>query len=527
MRQLCGVFVVIACLIAILQSPVWAQKAGAPAAVAPASSAPSAAPVIPFDLTPSHYSADSAVLFVLADGGDAPTRGRFVSEVTRQLQTFYDVDGNLQLVPEPNWSLVDYMNTCANVVANTRMRGALIVEIGSISNSSANWFWQKASWTELSGALLFSSCSQDRSKNSSGDGKGAAESTPNPLTPISQRDLTWEKNAQHIKYSVFNTPSPKATPTPYLMRWATRVYDQTGYTKNITVLPVTGVLLALVSSAVPFIPSRTTTGQDTITYPTPYPWLPGSSNGYVSSRQSTNETTTNTQNETNLATSFLSSSITYDQNLNALPTTSDDSSMRAVRSVVASFLAEIGCDARDGVTANGYGVDLRKIQKQATLCSDLAPSPIPSPPPSPPAGTSPDGSFAHPYITPAPGVTITLAGTAIGAPQSAIACDERGAPSKQQSCGLKLSATISNRTANSIDQIRLRCKDYDAKSDLVLHNEAAEPFGPLPLDPSDSASYDFYVPKIFWSTSNNLKCILSFKSGDHWYNPPESSSGIY
>jgi|HubBroStandDraft_4_1064222.scaffolds.fasta_scaffold00014_80 hypothetical protein len=517
------------------------------------------------------------VLFVLADGGDAPTRGRFVSEVTRQLETFYQVPHGILLVPEPTWAVPDYMNACANVTANTQTRGALIVEITSVSNSSANWFWQKASWTELSGALLFSSCAQDHSKSNAGSGAGTAESAPNPLTPVSQKDITWEFGAkkgpqqglQRIKYSTFNTPGPKPTlPPPYVMRWGTNVYDQTGYTKNVTPLPVAGVALSLVSVAIPFIPSRTATGQDTTVYPTPYPWLPGSPNGYVSQRQTTNTTTTNTQSETTLATGFLGSSITYDQNLNALPSTTDDSSMRAVRNVVASFLQEVGCYPNPQSRPLSYGVDLKMIVQHNGMCADLGMLPRPSPNPSPPPLAYPvfDKADWPPYIS-----VTSLTATGIRGPNNGFPCPSPsppglGAPPTASSgvsptptlnpmCGVEVIATIQNLThsvrllvpttkstgttlkvilkPSAINMFRLRCKAFD-ESELVVNNEAAEPFGPLPLDPEDKARYTFYLSNITLQSNitlhnlKHIKCYVSLRIDRTWYDRPDGvPSGIY
>jgi hypothetical protein len=637
MRQLCCLLIAVALLLSALRGAALAQLGTAmPAAPAASSATPSPAPVIPYDLdptafydpiqylnlllkvgknkTPHDFSAycrylkylhnkqeaensqecqnpqkensqenpPFQVLFVLADGGDAPTRGRFVSEVTRQLESFYLVPDGIVLVPEPTWSVPDYMNACTNVTANTQTRGALIIEIASISNSSANWFWQKASWTELSGALLFSSCAQDHSKSSAGSGSSTAESTPNALTPVSQKDITWEfgpkkgpqQGLQRIKYSTFNTPGPKPTlPPPYVMRWGTNVYDQTGYTKNVTPLPVAGVALSLVSVAIPFIPSRTVTGQDTIAYPTPYPWLPGSPNGYVSQRQTTNTTTTNTQSETTLATGFLSSAILYDQNLNALPSTTDDSSMRAARNVVASFLQEVGCYPNPQSGPMSYGVDLKKIIQHNGMCADLGMLPRPSPPATPSRLVYPkiDKVEKPPYIS------VDLMATSIRGPNSGFPCPSPSPPgsvvsqtpspdpaasprpSPNPNCGIEIIATIQNLTydpkllakiaqeirtttktttkeilkPSAIDMFRVRCKgfrpsDLVVNTDLVANNEAAEPFGPLPLDPEDTAEYHFYLSNITLDTLSHLKCYMSLRIGETWYNRPDGvPSGVY
>jgi hypothetical protein len=594
MRKLCCLLIAVASLLIVLRGVVSAQVVPAAAAAPPASTGtPSSAPVIPYDLDPEAFieqppkplptytPAGSQVLFVVGDGGDNPTRGRFVSEVTRQLQSFYQLPHELVLVPEPTWSVSDYMNSCANLTANTKTRGALIVEIAAISNSSANWFWQKASWTELSGALLFSLCIQDHSKSSTGAGSSTAESTPNPLTPVSLKDITWQfapkkgplPSLQRIKYSTFNTPAPKPTPPPpYSMKWATHVYDQTGYTKNVTPLPVAGVVLALVSAGIPFVPSRTATGQDTITYPTPHPWLPGSPNGYVSSRQTTNTTTTNTQNETTLAAGFLSSSISYDQNLNALPSTTDDSSMRAVRSVVASFLKEMGCNLSDKSEPNYYGINLNNITVHGEMCFDLATESAPSSrPPAP----------IVPVISHARVITVDSWITNVRAPNSAYGCATPTPPPTATSspvdkntsqaalatplpCGIEISAEIHNftdrvsfpspnamsqpRNSNkgtinnqlaytplAIDLFRVRCKAYD-QTGLVLYNEAAEPFGPLPLDPSDGADYEFYLSNVMTEKRDEndqvhklarLQCNMSFRIGETWYDEMGLPSGHY
>lgn len=578
MRLLCCILVFVAsALAALCEEPALAQLA--PAA-APSAASPSPVPVIPYDINPDAYIIESPrplntaaplgnqVLYVVADGGDSSTRGRFVSEVTRQLQSFYQIPAGLILVPEPSWAVSDYMNACANVTANTKTRGALVVEVASISNSSANWFWQKASWTELSGALLFSSCIQDHSKSSTGSGPSTSEATPNPLTPISQKEITWQfepkkrplQSLQRIKYSTFNTPAPKATPPPpYAMRWATNVYDQTGYTKNVTPLPVVGVMLSLVTVGIPFIPSRTSTGQDTVVYPTPYPWLPGSSNGYVSQRQTTNTTTTNTQNETTLATGFLSSSITYDQNLNALPSTSDDSSMRAVRNVVAGFLREIGCNASGPLKLNLYGIDVKSVPIHGGMCADLA---IQAPPSLRPVGQ------LVPEILHAKFIDVTAMTTTVRAPNSAYGCSTpsptsiaqaQASPSTPPPCGIEITAEIQNLTktvplpvpetspkpeekgrslalsAVAIDLFRLRCKGID-QNDLIMYNEAAEPFGPLPLDPMDRADYDFYLSNVMTQKRDengavhmleSLRCYMSFRVGETWYNASGVASGRY
>jgi hypothetical protein len=396
MRWLCALGILLSVVVGTWQRPASAQSA--PAAGA-SSGSPSPVPMIPFGLLPSWHTPGPGqpaptlpapgvvsqkvtprALFVIADGGDAPTRGRFVSEVARQLQTYYAISPQLQLIPEPTWAVTDYMNTCAKFAGVTA--GALIVEVASMSNGAGNWFFQRASWTELSGELLFSSCTLDRSQGSGGSEASTAESTPNPLTPVNQ--LAWKKGEKKgektLVFSVFNTPAPKPTPTPYRIEWVTNVHDESGRLRNVSPLPVTGVLLALVSSAAAIFPSRTTIGENTIVYPTPYPWLPGSSNGYVSRSETTNQTVTNPQSESTIATGFLSSSLLYDTNVNSLQPSYDDTSMRAVRAIVAGFLKEVGCPLADPkITPDTYGISIheRTPTHNPPLCDSLVTPPTP------------------------------------------------------------------------------------------------------------------------------------------------------
>jgi hypothetical protein len=334
------------------------------------------------------------VLFVLATGGDAATRQKFVSVLTEMVQDveeYYDQKAT-QFVPEPDWGIPDYIGACkANGDAlpdDNLVSGALLIGIGQISNFSESKFYKKTNRTYIHASLSYASCVvKPRTK----DDEGATALGPHPLAdctavlknqpPSTSRaavTTTTMPKATPTPAAVLNTcqyttttqqPSQKlhtstvdkmvsswaiATPkppppqhTPYFITWQSDVDDDQGYARFWTPFPVLGVLLSLAGVYTLVAPSHSSGSSTVTTFPTPEPWVPPPPHGYVSSQTQMNSTTTNQASLGTFGVSFFGNGLTYDTALTATQT-ADQQALSAVAKIVDRFVFDqdyMGCPA--------------------------------------------------------------------------------------------------------------------------------------------------------------------------------------
>lgn len=193
------------CIALAISTPEWANGQAAAASSSPSPSS-AANPPLPFRMitrgpfvpppppspgAPSFFPTP-AVLYVLATGGDATTRQRFVANLTQKLQTFEEEYRYVQrwnsfaqhpvsIVPEPDWSVSDYTSACQSsydaiagpdkadksdqAAKNNLVAGALIVQVDSLLSWVDGHLWvYTTNRTNIWANLYYSAC--DTSKAS-------------------------------------------------------------------------------------------------------------------------------------------------------------------------------------------------------------------------------------------------------------------------------------------------------------------------------------------------------------------------
>lgn len=347
------------------------QAAGA----ASPSASPTSGSFLPVNYTSKH------ILYVLAIGGDAPTRQKFVASLTQGMQyiqwqyltqstsqgdDFQVLAATTTFIPEPDWGIADYTSACVAKYSPTPdykptiPDGALIVGIDQISSYTDSHFFSRTNRNIIHATLFYSRC--DAAKSNSGDdssdSKGSASaprsqcSTPLPndtTSPfqVSCRRIRTMVTGSDVDKIISNwsipTPPPKAKTTPpYYLQWQTGVSTEQGATPVLTLLPAVGLLLSLVSGYTALAPTRSSTSATTTIFATPLPWRPPPPNGYVSGSVQTNVSAVNESQFGAVASGFLAGSINYNSNLTSIPV-GDQESLLAVKKVTYDFYKSMGC----------------------------------------------------------------------------------------------------------------------------------------------------------------------------------------
>jgi hypothetical protein len=348
------------------------------------------APPTPLPLQPKVTPAP-AVLFVLATGGDAPTRQKFVATLAQKLQIkqrsyssaqLWNVlaQRQVRLVAEPDWGISDYTGACqsshdisvaarsktqsnAKIPSNTETQsstetsdivsGALIVGIDSVSGWVSSQYVWKTNFTKLIATLIYSACntggSPSSSSSSSSSGKGVA--TAEHLT-------TSHKSSSGMKKTVtdYSFAPPKDTSAPpYSIAWNSGLWEGTGHQGFLTPLPLLSLFMTGVSAWAAFTPSVTKSTINTTVFPTPAPGVPVPPSGYVSSSVTNNSKTSNAAQLVAVTNGFLSNQANLDTS-QPLSATSDQTTNSAVDWIVNVFLFdEMRCPGRTQSVAQNPG----------------------------------------------------------------------------------------------------------------------------------------------------------------------------
>jgi hypothetical protein len=297
------------------------------------------------------------------------------------------------VVPEPQCGISDYVSACMSsadlaAAGNQETAGAMIVNLTAVSTYTIpHILYGRTNHTDLQGTLAYSRCiTPTPSPTPSG--------SPVPLTstPTSWRYFTRDSKGKvsTVTTATLSTPSPPKKML-YYIGFQTTVQESDGKAQVFTALPIVGFLLAGISAWTQLTPSVTRSTTNVVTYPSPSPGAPIPPGGYVGQSTTLNSKVTNPAQINGLATSFLGSSLTYDQAVESVPT-ADLQGLNAARNLVGRFVSVLKCPVGDATPE---------------------PGPTYSPTPTPP---SPDSAPATDYMTPAcldilRGNDITLAQT--------------------------------------------------------------------------------------------------------------------
>jgi hypothetical protein len=300
------------------------------------------APFIPYK---NDNGSPRKVVYVLAMSGDALTRAKFVSTLTRQLQSDYDL-AKTKLLPEPDWGVADYISACQTSPAYTS--GALIIGIGAISTGAHSYFIGRSNWTQIHASLFYSLCA----------GPTPAPTpipptpTPNPSPPTGGSTVVSTPNSKDATKDLTVvttnwTVAPSPAPSPYYsLRWQTDVQSERGKVGFLTPLPALGFLLTLVAGYTAVAPSRTSTGMVTTVFATPPPFIPFPAKGAVTQSVDTRTSTTNVSQFGGIATALLTQSLSYSGNVQSVVTT-DEQTLKAIDNVVKDFLYQLNCKKKN------------------------------------------------------------------------------------------------------------------------------------------------------------------------------------
>ncbi len=362
------------CIALAISTPEWANGQAAAASSSPSPSS-AANPPLPFRMitrgpfvpppppspgAPSFFPTP-AVLYVLATGGDATTRQRFVANLTQKLQTFEEEYRYVQrwnsfaqhpvsIVPEPDWSVSDYTSACQSsydaiagpdkadksdqAAKNNLVAGALIVQVDSLLSWVDGHLWvYTTNRTNIWANLYYSAC--DTSK---------ASIKPNPAPPdVSAQRLTATSGVMNGKPTMtlrtdyaISTTKPKAPP-PYYIAWQTQLYQESGHQGFVTPTAALSVVMTGVAAWAAFTPTVVKSTTNTTLFATPTPGVPVPPFGYVSQSITANSKTTNANQFAAISNAFLSSQNNITTSL-PLASTNDKTTADAVKHVVDDFL---------------------------------------------------------------------------------------------------------------------------------------------------------------------------------------------
>jgi hypothetical protein len=362
------------------------------AQVASASPSPSSAPQSPTPFLPFKYGDRRPVLYLLAIGGDAPTRQKFVASLAHELHRAVLHYGTLNetpmahLVPMPDWGLSDYMSACSTVYSGyTPVSGALIVAITQSSAYTGSHFVIRINHNVITASLFYAGCNAkvppsptpaptcpppparkgsemsnatSRSEPSKLDCVYASLPTagappPTNATEISRQYVRGRFNGKDIDrlVSSWNIPTPapasqQPTPPPYFLIWNSPVRDADGQARFYTPLPLLAILMTLVSGYTALAVTHSSSSVNTTVFATPLPWQPVPRGGIVTTNSTTNGTGSNvaTAYLSAIATSFLTSSLAYDTALFTTPTAD-----RQTRDAADAIVRDLVYNSPDGM----------------------------------------------------------------------------------------------------------------------------------------------------------------------------------
>ena len=206
MRQICLSLILCIAAVGIVPISVDGQSASATSTEAPSSSPNPAMPFRDFTVAPfvtptprplaNVPTPQPAIVYVLATGADLTTRQKFVARLTADLQTDQQHYGQAQrlnvfaqnpvrLVPEPDWTISNYMSACQTshdqhredakrighislpsnpllasaAVTDDIVAGAFIAGINSVADwaDARHWVWT-TNHTQVLGNLFYSVC---------------------------------------------------------------------------------------------------------------------------------------------------------------------------------------------------------------------------------------------------------------------------------------------------------------------------------------------------------------------------------
>jgi hypothetical protein len=357
----------------VVALPMHAVAQSAAPSASPAAAAVATGPFLP---TLGADGKPEKRVFVFATSGDAPTRAKFAAVLTRRLQKNY-ILGRTRLLAEPDWGVADYVNACQNYSQYTA--GALIVQIGEISNTVRSYFIGRANTTEIHANMIYVACTE-------------ASPTPAP-TPIPVPTPT----ATAYTGGVITTTVPgivsvvnwvpaasKTSPPLYSLTWQSDEEHEIGRpVKFWTPLPPLAFLMTLVSGYTALAPSRTTSSTMTTAFATPPPWVIPPRQGFVTTRADVAQTVTNASQLNAVASGLLTQSLAYSSSVEQIPTT-DKQTLNAVNAVLDQLLVDLDCpkgpNQKPERESNAGGSFL------ATMTPAMTPTPTPTPLPKPAFG---------------------------------------------------------------------------------------------------------------------------------------------
>jgi hypothetical protein len=229
-----------------------------------------------------HFKTGRAI-YVLATGGDQPTRGKLVGSMViimgpgTQAQPYdnLDLDNVEWLIPEPDWSEADFVQQCKNDQEHTA--GAIVIKYIASATATANRLFERTFTTRLDATTVYAECAPPPSPSPSSSvqaraGAGATASSP----PGAQVAYTWASSS---------------------------VANGWGTAKQSTILPNLALAAAILGTGyATFVPSKTASTVSTHVFPTPLP-LPAS--GATTTVATTSSSTTNASALGNLSTGVL------------------------------------------------------------------------------------------------------------------------------------------------------------------------------------------------------------------------------
>lgn len=255
-----------------------------------------APPGIDWHLPATSGTGNRPVIFVVGVGDPAMV-GRLVSALVTFLnegreEAGYQFVNDAILIPEPSWSLENYVTQCAN---SPSVQGAIVVDVTASGGGTTDQFIARKNWTAIQATSLYAEC-----RHTAGASQGASSFV-----------------------------------------WASDIVNKEG--KHLTLTPLTPLAMLLTMAAIyeVFAPARVTSTASTKALPNPSP-IP--SGGRVTQVVTTDQTTLNASTLGTVAGGFLGSSITYTNS--AIPISQqpvDELTWDTLQSIAIALMSQMNC----------------------------------------------------------------------------------------------------------------------------------------------------------------------------------------
>jgi hypothetical protein len=278
------------------------------------------------------------VIFLLGSG-DPLTVGRLVASLANRL-TFYSLVNNATILPEPTWSLSDFVNACKS---DPTTAGALVTTLVASSAAQSEQFIYRRLSLQLAGGIVWVACAAPKQK-ASGASATEEKAGSNAFIVPCVRDAIRHLAAatvtdETLKACTFSTPQPSDHGSPQIA-WVSPVSYSNDQKKVPEPLQLLTAALAVFTVYETFRPSVTTMSGSTTVYPVTTP-IPRS--GSLSSVTTSGGQTSNPSSGLGaLATALYSQNFGYSNTAASLPI-ADEQSWRATNGVVTGIVTVMNC----------------------------------------------------------------------------------------------------------------------------------------------------------------------------------------